>query len=169
MKYLLWALGVLATIALVVFIVGTRLPVTHTASRARTISAAPDSVFALITGYAGYPAWRSGVTQVEVLPGDPLRFREHGSDGAILFEVLESRAPERLVTRIADRSLPFGGRWTFELQPATAGTELRITEDGEVYNPVFRFVSRYVMGHTRTIDGYLGDVAARLGGSRDAR
>jgi hypothetical protein len=32
---------------------------------------------------------------------------------------------------------------------------VRITENGEVYNPLFRFVSRYVIGHNRTIDAYL--------------
>jgi hypothetical protein len=32
---------------------------------------------------------------------------------------------------------------------------VQITEDGEVYNPVFRFVSRFILGHTRTMDFYL--------------
>jgi hypothetical protein len=77
----------------------------------------------------------------------------------------------RLVTRIADPSLPFGGGWTFDLIAANdatpgapnASTTLRITEDGEVYNPIFRFVSRFVMGHHATIDAYLRDVGTRLG------
>jgi hypothetical protein len=69
-----------------------------------------------------------------------------------------------VVSRIADRSLPFGGRWTFELSPAPGGTLLRITEDGEVYNPIFRFVSRFVFGHDRTINGYLEDLERHLAG-----
>ena len=32
---------------------------------------------------------------------------------------------------------------------------VRITEDGEVYNPIFRFVSRFVFGQTRMLDAYL--------------
>jgi hypothetical protein len=32
---------------------------------------------------------------------------------------------------------------------------VRITEDGEVYNPIFRFMSRFVFGHTHTMDAYL--------------
>jgi hypothetical protein len=43
-----------------------------------------------------------------------------------------------------------------------AGSELRITEEGEVYNPIFRFVSRFIMGHTATIDSYLSAVRKRL-------
>jgi len=38
------------------------------------------------------------------------------------------------------------------------GRRLRITEDGEIYNPLFRFVSRYVIGETQTIDPHLVDV-----------
>ena len=68
----------------------------------------------------------------------------------------------RLVTRIADTGLPFGGQWTYELVPDGEGTRLTITEDGEVYNPLFRFVSRFVMGHTATIERYLDDVEKRF-------
>jgi hypothetical protein len=106
------------------------------------------------------------VKRVEVLAdedGHP-RFREVSGDGTITFEVTEAVPNQRVVTRIVDRNLPFGGSWTYELLPASeGGTTLRITEDGEVYNPLFRFVSRYVMGHEATIDRYLRDVGAKLG------
>ena len=38
-----------------------------------------------------------------------------------------------------------------ELNPAPDGTAVVITERGEVSNPLFRFMSRYVMGQTGTI------------------
>jgi hypothetical protein len=67
------------------------------------------------------------------------------------------------VGRIADSNLPFGGSWTYELAPAGDGeTTLRITEDGEVYNPIVRFVSRFVMGHDATIKQYLSAVGTRF-------
>ena len=59
--------------------------------------------------------------------------------------------------------MPFGGTWTYELTPTAGGTSLRITEDGEVYNPVFRFMSRFVFTHHATIDTYLTDMGKRLG------
>jgi len=74
---------------------------------------------------------------------------------AITFEVIESIAEQKLVTRIADKNLPFGGTWTYEIAPDNRGTTLTITEHGEVYNPVFRFISRSVIGHTAQIDQYL--------------
>lgn len=39
----------------------------------------------------------------------------------------------------------------YRLVPDGAGTRVTITENGEVYNPLFRFVSRFLMGHTSTI------------------
>jgi hypothetical protein len=70
------------------------------------------------------------------------------------------------VSRIADKKLPFGGTWTYELKAADRGTALTIREDGEVYNPVFRFVSRYVFGHYATLDGYLKALETRLDSAR---
>ncbi|MEO8579641.1 MAG: hypothetical protein ABI469_05290, partial [Gemmatimonadales bacterium] len=84
--------------------------------------------------------------------------REVGSNGSILYEIQDAVPNQRLVTKIADPSLPFGGTWTYELSPRGDSTTLRITEDGEVYNPVFRFLSRFFMGHTATMNKYLDDV-----------
>lgn len=163
-RFLLWGLGSLVAIVPVVAIVGWTLPVGHTAWREVTVAAPADSVFALITGFADHPRWRTGVHRVEMLAPENgrTRFREHSSDGSILFEVVERQPARRLVTRIADPSLPFGGTWTYELTPDGDGTRLRITENGEVYNPIFRFVSRFVMGHTSTIDRYLEDVTRHV-------
>ncbi|HUD13497.1 MAG TPA: hypothetical protein VMQ56_07565, partial [Terracidiphilus sp.] len=57
----------------------------------------------------------------------------------------------------------YGGSWSFVLEPANGGTRLTITEDGEVYNPVFRFVSRFVMGQTATQDAYLRALEKAVG------
>ena len=169
-RVLLLLFGAVVVVAIVVLAVGWSLPVKHQTTGRVQLAASPAAVFALVTNVAEYPAWRTGVTSVEVLQRDtsgaPLRFRERGSDGDILFEVAERIPDRRLVTRIADPNLPFGGRWTFDFTPTAGGTELRITEDGEVYNPVFRFVSRFIMGHERTSVRFLADVERRLSGGR---
>ena len=59
---------------------------------------------------------------------------------------------EKLVTRIVDRDRGYFGSWTYEFSPAVNGTLVRITEHGEVPNVVFRFMSRFVFGHTATIE-----------------
>lgn len=81
----------------------------------------------------------------------------------IAFELLEATPPRRLATRIADKSLPFGGTWTFEIAPEGVGSEVRITEDGEIYNVIFRFMARFIFGYTTSIETYLRDLGAKFG------
>ena len=78
-------------------------------------------------------------------------------------ELTESEPPTRLVTTILSEGMPFGGRWIFEIEPAAAGATVTITEEGEVYSPVFRFVSRYLMGHHATMSLFLSDLGAQFG------
>ena len=151
----------------IVLAVGYSLPVQHVATRTAYVAAPPEGVWATITDVASAPQWRSDVKSAEIVrqgAAGPV-WRELSGDGTITFETVESEPPRRLVTRITDKSLPFGGSWTYELQPTPGGTRVTIREDGEVYNPVFRFVSRYVMGHHATIDKYLNSLRARLGAS----
>jgi uncharacterized protein YndB with AHSA1/START domain len=164
MKWLLWTVGVLVAIAAVVTMVGLVLPRDHTASTTALIQAAPDSVWHAITDVRDYPRWRAGVRSVDLLSAEgPLRWREHGSDDAITYERTEAERPRRLVTRIADASLPFGGTWTYDLAPEAAGTNLTITERGYVTNPLFRFMARFVFGHHRTQEDYLRSLGRRFG------
>ena len=69
--------------------------------------------------------------------------------------------PTLLVARIAGPSLPFGGTWTYRIAPAAGGSAVTITEDGEVYNPVFRFMSRFVFGHYATLDEFVKNLEAK--------
>ena len=158
-------LGAVVLLMIVVVAVGYSLPVKHTARRSATIGAADTTVWAAITDAGAFPSWRTKVESVEMLPAVEGRraWREKGSDGAVTYEVIRAEPPRRLVTRIADRDLPFGGEWEYELAPDGDGTRVTITERGEVYNPVFRFVSRFVMGHTATIDDYLRSLGRKFG------
>ena len=160
MRYLVITAAALGAIVLIVLLVGWSLPVKHRATGEATLRSSPEALYQLIIDVDRFPRWRSTVKSAERLPDSAgkKRFREVGSDGTILYEIESSVPDQRLVTRIADRSLPFGGSWTFELTPRGDSTTLRITEDGEVYNPIFRFVSRFIFGHNATIEKYLADV-----------
>jgi hypothetical protein len=70
--------------------------------------------------------------------------------------------PRLLRMRIADAELPFGGTWTYEIRPADGGSTLTITEDGEVYNPIFRLISR-LTGQRGTITEYHTSLARKFG------
>jgi uncharacterized protein YndB with AHSA1/START domain len=156
-------LGILCVIVLVVAAVGYALPVAHVASRGATFAQPPERLFAVLTDLESFPKWRSDVKAVELLAqGPPKRWRERGGNGDITFELVEVQPPAHLISRIADTDLPFGGTWTYELLPEGSGTRLTITERGEVYNPLFRFMSRFVFGHTATMDQFLANLKKRL-------
>lgn len=165
MKFALVGFGVLVGLVALVAVIGWTLPVKHSATRQATYRASPETIFAAITDVERYPTWRASVKRVELDVSSPAttRFREVGGDGTILYAIDERIPPTRLVTRIDDASLPFGGKWTYELAPAAGGTTLRITEDGEVYNPIFRFMSKLIFSHHRTIETYLTELGAKLG------
>ena len=91
-------------------------------------------------------------------------FEERGEFGPIRYLVEKREPPRLLVMRITDNSA-FGGTWTYEVAPASAGSRLTITEDGEIYNPFFRFFARFVFGYEGTLESYLAAVHAELGDS----
>lgn len=167
MRYVWIGLAVLAGIVAIVVVIGYSLPVRHRATSELSVRSTPDSLYALLTDLQGFPLWRTGLRAVELVPeGDGrTRYREISSDGTITYVRETADAPRRIINRIDDKTLPFGGTWTYDIIPGPDGrTTLRITEDGEVYNPIFRFVSRFVMGHDTTIRRFLADVSKRLPG-----
>jgi uncharacterized protein YndB with AHSA1/START domain len=147
-----------------VLIIGSNLPVTHTVTRSVRLSQPPADVYAVVRDFSSYPEWRPDVKTVEVATAADGRvtFREDGSNGVINFELVEDLPGKRIVTRITDTDLGFGGSWTYEFSADAGGTLVTITENGEVTNLLFRFMSRYVFGHTATIDTYQNALAVRL-------
>jgi hypothetical protein len=154
MRWLLFIVGGIVAVVAIVAIVGWLLPQSHVASRSRTFKQPPQQVYAAIADVRSYPKWRPDVRNVTVLSEEPLRWLEEGSD-KIEFEVVESQPPTRQVTIIASKDLPFGGRWEYAVAPDSSGTRLTITERGEIYNPIFRTMARFVFGYTKTMDDYL--------------
>ncbi|MEO6436010.1 MAG: SRPBCC family protein [Tepidisphaeraceae bacterium] len=165
LKWTFIVVGGLVLLVCAVAVIGLMLPKGHHAAKSVTLRAAPVEVFAVITDFAKAGEWRSGLQRVEMLPneGGAVMFREIGGQGPMTFRVEALEPPTRLVTRIADKSLPFGGTWTYDLRPQGSGTELTITEDGEVYNPIFRFMSTFFFSQTAAIEAYLASLERRLG------
>jgi len=163
MKWLLLIVGGLVLLVGLVAAIGAMLPRDHHATRKARYHAAPDALFAVLMGP---PDWRTGVKSFGVLPEQDghKRWWEQDAHGQkITYELVETKPAERLVTRLADRGLPFGGTWTFEISPAPGGgSEVRITEDGQVYNVIFRAMARLVFGYTSSIEGYLRDLGVKF-------
>lgn len=137
MGVILYPIAALVVLVLGAFGFGAALPTAHVASRSRRLSARPDIVWGLIN--------------------DPVATKGWAGDAKT--EVVEQDAPRLLVRKIVGESA-YGGTWTFEIAPeGHEASTVTITERGEVYNPIFRVVSR-VIGPTRTIEGYLAKLDA---------
>jgi Polyketide cyclase / dehydrase and lipid transport len=163
MKWLLIIALSLAGLLILIIVTGALLPQKHHVARTISLHQPADQVWSLISGP---PTWRPGIRNYQELPPQNGHRMWHETDKhgqTITYEATESSPPRRLLVRIADPKLPFGGSWTFDLLPENQSCTLTITEDGEVYNPLFRFVSRFVIGHRATLDAYVKDLQAKLG------
>lgn len=164
LKIVLLTGAILVSTALIIVLIGFLLPKQHVASRVISLHRKPEAVFQLISDFKTTPSWRPDVQQVELLPplDGHVRYREKGKNGVMTMEVIESSPPARMVAQIADKDLPFGGMWIFDISPTVDGCDLNITERGEIYNPLFRFVSRFLLGYHRTLDTYLRSVSRKF-------
>ena len=171
MKWILRILAaVIAPIILLIaamYTVGSRLPEKHSAVRVARYRQPPDAIWEAITDYQEFPSWRSNVKRVEPLPSPDAApsWREFDAHGNSLpYHVVEADGPRRLRVTIADPNLPFGGTWTTDILPIPPnGCIVQITEDGEIHNVFFRFLSRYIFGYTATMDTYLKDLGKKFG------
>lgn len=168
MNAVLMTMAVLIGAVALVALIGAALPKGHVASIEKRFPVAPPDLWMILTDVGGFAAWRPDVKRIERLPdleGRPA-WTEHTSSGRIRFAVDRMEPPRMLVVRIADPDLPFGGTWTYEIVAAGNGSSLRITERGEVYNPIFRFIARFVFGHEKTIRTYLNALERRVAGEQ---
>jgi len=144
MKWLIVGLAVVVGLVVVVAIVGSLLPRNHIASRTLHVGRAPADVWPVVVE----------LTEASAVPVD----------------VLELTPPYRLVSRVKETEKMFGGTWTMAIAAVPdsstgsgqGASTLTITEDGWVANPIFRFVSRLVIGHHATMDAMLTQVAKRF-------
>ena len=137
MKWIAIVVVGLIVLVAIVAIIGSTLPRNHVASRTLRIARTPDEVWPVVAQLM--------------------------SASSVPVDVIENDPPRRLVTKVKETEKMFGGTWTVTSAPTPGGSTIGIVEDGWVGNPIFRFISRYVMGHHATMDGILKAVAKNFG------
>jgi uncharacterized protein YndB with AHSA1/START domain len=156
--------GGLLVLAGIMALIGSRLPKGHVVSCSIHLRQSPQEVYAVVRDFDSAPKWRADLKRIDVdaQPGKPVYFREEAKHGTVNYELVEDVPAQRMVTRIRDTDLGYSGQWTYSFTPENGGTLVTITEDGEVSNVLFRFMSRYIFGQTATIDAYLESLAKRF-------
>jgi hypothetical protein len=137
MRWVLIIVGGFVLLIVIVAAIGATLPRTHTASRTLRVRRPPQEAWTAIT-----QAMTTSDVPVDIVENDP---------------------PRKLVSKVKETEKMFGGTWTVAVAPLENGSTVTITEDGWVANPIFRFVSRFVIGHHATMDGMLKSVAKNFG------
>lgn len=165
-RWLILVVGVLVALILGVLVGGLLLPEEHHASRTLVTKQSPQAIWDAINNHADEAAWRSDVQSVTSLGernGKPV-WREDYKDGnKVTLMTTESKPPTRMVRELTDLEGPFSGRWEIDIAPKPEGSNVTITEIGRVSNPFFRFVSKYVIGHTTSMERYLKGLAGKFG------
>ncbi|MCC6675859.1 MAG: SRPBCC family protein [Phycisphaerales bacterium] len=165
MRWVLIVAGVVIGVPVLLALAGMLLPRGHVAVRSVKLKAGPDAVWALVSDLAGVPAWWPYLSKVERLAdrnGREVWKETRANRWSIPLETMESIPGRRLVRRIADEDLAFGGEWVYEIEPSEGGSLVTVTERGEVKKPVLRVFTLF--GKKRAgIDSYLKALARRLG------
>ncbi|MFT7621777.1 MAG: hypothetical protein ACI9WU_000942 [Myxococcota bacterium] len=112
--YSMVAITLLAAATALAVWLGSRIPAAHTLTVTRLYSVPPEKLWRLVKDRA---QWRDMTVETE-----------------------EQDRPERLVLRMRDRKNQFSARWELDFEPLGGGTQLQITETGQVTNPIVRLL-----------------------------
>lgn len=152
-RRLAYAIVLPLTAAAAVFGVGALLPRRHSAAMAGVVARPAAEVAATIR------AVRDPGVAVEnvVESSDAVSYVEVAGGERIAYRQTEPVRGARFIATIVDDALPFGGTWTLTLTATADGgrTQVRIQEDGDIRDPLYRCFARFVFGYTGTMRAYL--------------
>ena len=161
MKWLIIILAILALLILVILIIGKLLPSKHTVFQEQEFKTSRAILWKSIRNFKDYPQWRTKLKKLTVI--DETQWTEVDNRGdSITLGIIEADVENRLAVKIMDETLPFGGTWVYELNGTDNSVTLKITENGEVYNPIYRFIGYFFMDQSATIKQYLNDLTSHI-------
>jgi hypothetical protein len=162
MKWVFISLGILIVLIAIIYLIGSLMNVKHVATIQREFKkTSSNEILSLITNYKEYASWRSGIKELTV---DSVNHwtekNSHGDKVSYRLEMGDEKG--KLMTRILNKDLTYGGFWEFTITTMDDGCSVKIVENGEVYNPLFRFMAKYIFGHETTLKNYMNDLDIKL-------
>lgn len=140
---------------------GYTIPETHTASVSEYFAnKKPPDIWKVIIEHELYPSWHEDVYAIKDLPpkNDYKSWKEVDANGNTVPYIIESHSPNvQLIIQSDDDSLDFSVKRTYDIIPENdgKGTTLKITEEGQIHNFLFRVIAHFLTGHTSDMDTFL--------------
>jgi hypothetical protein len=117
MRIILIILGSLVALVAAVALWGWMLPEGHMTTRVLRLSRPATEVWAAITDFEGQAALAPTSSPSREARAATETWKEVGSNGEMLLATTEMDPHDALVRTIADPSLPFGGKWVYDVAP----------------------------------------------------
>lgn len=165
MKILVWIVVALMALFGVAYVAGFTIAENQTHTRAISLKQPPEAVFDAVADVQKMSAWNRSVEKVEPLPPiDGKEATRQTFKGNLQMTIVtsESRPPSHLVRTMGDAEGPFVGSWTYAITPEKGGSQVVLTEQSQVRNPVTRLMMR-LFGATKYMDEHLQDLAVHFG------
>ena len=165
MKWIARIFGFILILIVLALALGYAIPAHHKLTRTITLKRSPDAIFAVLADLPNMPAWNHGVKKVEMLP--PIDGKEASRqtlEGNMVMTIVTSERtlPNRLVRTVADASAPFSGSWIYDISANANGSQVALTEDSAVPNPIFRLLVK-ISGPAKYLDKHLVDLGKHFG------
>jgi hypothetical protein len=156
MKIVLIVLLVLVALVIIMILIGRMLPEGHIAVQSKSFSSSPSEVWEVISGVEDWKSWRSDLKDITITNDSTFK----ADDVEYLMSIVVPG--ESFTTTIVTKDLPYGGMWHYIIEKEGDGCKLTVTEIGDVYNPMFRFMSRFIFGHDGSLKDYMEVLSKRI-------
>lgn len=158
-------LGIVVLACVAVYFMASSLPREHRASSTIEVAATPEELWPLVADLEGQAEWSEMIHSVDVSEtADGQKLYTQMTDmGPLPLVVVLSEEPERFKTEIHGTDMGWGGTWDWTIEPTDAGSRMTIVEEGWIENPVFKFLSHYVMEPHEAMDSVLTLIAREVG------
>jgi len=156
MKIVIILLIVIVAVVIILAIIGRMLPVKHTASQTRSFQSSVDDVWKVASNMNEWKAWRSDLKKLEITSDSTFKADD------VEYSVSNAVPGRSFTTTIITKDLPYGGSWHYAFEKDGHGCKLTVVEMGEVYNPLFRSLSKFVFGHEGNLKAYMNCLTTRI-------
>ena len=151
---------------MVLTVLSKRLPRDHNVTRISYFNRSPAEIWRTISDFSSQVEWRRDLESAERLPprsGRELWIETDKRGQRLVLETIETIPHRRLVRRVADNNPEFSKTWAIDIREVGEVTAFSITESGQINNPFFRFLSKFIIGQKTTTDRYLIALGNKLG------